>query len=189
MPTIDNEKFYLAAIKKHGVSAKGVNWSSQIHQVLRFEQISKLLPNDLGNYTLTDAGCGFGDLYHYLDPKPKKYTGVDILKQMLKIAKNRFDGQFIQADLTQEAVGASDFVVCSGALNILNVYETNSFIQNCYKSSKRGFIFNCLTGRGSDTFNYIDREFVEDIAHFLGVNEVKYIQDYIPNDLTIGFFR
>ena len=29
MPRIDTRKFYLSAIKKHGVSAKGVNWLSK----------------------------------------------------------------------------------------------------------------------------------------------------------------
>ncbi|MFT7861185.1 MAG: class I SAM-dependent methyltransferase [Sulfurimonas sp.] len=189
MPTIDNEKFYLGAIKKHGVSARGVNWNSQIHQRLRFDQFKKLLPDDLHNFTLTDAGCGFGDLYHYLDPKPKKYIGVDILEQMIDIANERCKGEFVQIDLTTESPNISDYIVCSGALNILKPYETSSFIQNCYKASKKAFIFNCLIGRESDTFNYLDRPFIEDLAEFLGVNEVKYIQDYIPNDLTIGFFR
>lgn len=187
MPTIDNQKFYANAIKKHGQNAKGLNWNSELYQVLRFDQLIKLLPNDIDNYTLTDVGCGFGDFYNYLSYKPKKYTGIDILQEMVTIAKENTSQEIILQDLIKNPPAISDYIVCSGALNILTKFETTMFLQNCYNSARKGFIFNCLVGRESETFNYLDQNFIEEIARSLGVNRVKYIEDYIPNDLTIGF--
>lgn len=190
MPTIDNQKFYLNAIKKHGYSARGLNWNSENNQIVRFKQLTKLLPKDLENFTLTDVGCGFGDFYLYLEQKPKKYLGVDILEEMTMIAQINTAQEVQQCDVLKESLTPSDYVVCSGALNILTRFETTLFIQNCYKASKHGFIFNCLYGdRESETFNYLNSKFIEDIALSLGVNEVKYIENYIPNDITVGFFR
>ena len=190
MPKIDNEKFYISAIKKHGQSAKGLNWNSQIFQVLRFDQLLKLLPKDLNHFSLTDAGCGFGDFYNYLKVKPQKYLGVDVVDEMITIARENTTQEVHKIDLTKQQPPVSDYIICSGALNILTRFETTMFIQNCYNSARYGFIFNCLyDDRESDTFNYLDQDFLEDLAHSLGVKKVSYINDYIPNDLTIGFFR
>lgn len=190
MPTIDNQTFYLAAIKKYGQSAKGLNWNSSANQIIRFDQLIKLLPQDLQNFTVTDAGCGFGDFYNYLAQKPKHYVGLDALEEMVIIAKENTSQDIRRCDLLQESAPVSDYIICSGALNILTRFETTMFLQNCYKSAKKGFVFNCLYGdRQSKTFNYLDEDFLEKIALSLGVNEVKYVQDYLPNDITVGFFR
>ena len=66
MPLIDNETFYSSAIEKHGVTAKGLNWASKENQLIRFNKILELLPKDLSELTLIDAGCGFGDFYNFL---------------------------------------------------------------------------------------------------------------------------
>jgi 2-polyprenyl-3-methyl-5-hydroxy-6-metoxy-1,4-benzoquinol methylase len=190
MPNIDNETFYKSAIKKHGQSAQGLNWNSQIHQVLRFDQLIKLLPKELNNFTLTDVGCGFGDFYNYIDTKPKKYIGVDILEDMIKIAKQNTDQEIYQNNIIENQPPVSDYIICSGALNILTRFETTIFIRNCYASAKNGFIFNCLYGdKQSDVFNYLDQKFLDQIAQSLKVKKIEYIKNYIPNDITIGFFR
>ena len=69
MPRIDNEKFYKSAIEMFGTTAKGVNWHSKEYQKIRFDMILALLPKKLNKFSLIDAGCGFGDLYIYLDKK------------------------------------------------------------------------------------------------------------------------
>lgn len=189
MPTIDNQKFYLNAIKKHGQNAKGLNWNSSNNQTLRFEKLLQLLPQDLPNYTLADAGCGFGDFYDYLAHKPKEYTGIDVLEEMVKIAQQNTSSKIIQADLTKTTPPVHDYIVCSGALNILTKFETSLFLQNCYNSVRKGFVFNCLIGRESDTFNYLDKKFLEQNALALGVKKIEYLEGYIPNDITVGFFR
>lgn len=190
MAKADNFKFYSASLQKHGQSAKGLNWHSQPYQVLRFEKLCELLPDDLENYTLGDIGCGFGDLYDYLDPKPKSYTGYDMMQEMVAITQKATKQEAVLLDATITSPKTADYHVCSGALNILTKFETTLFIQNCFKASKKGFIFNCLTGnRESQLFNYLSKPFLENLAEALHVTRTEYKENYIPNDITVGFFR
>ena len=92
MPRIDSEKFYTSAINEHGLTARGVNWSSKENQELRFDAILELLPNDLSQTKLVDAGCGFGDFFLYTQKKSipiKTYIGIDSLVDMYSIASEQ----------------------------------------------------------------------------------------------------
>ena len=193
MPKIDSEKFYTSAIEKFGTSARGVNWASKENQLLRFEQILKLLPKDLSGFSLADAGCGFGDFYLYMKKKkrlPKRYVGIDSVLDMYSIATQNTAQEIINADICKDNLPNADYYVCSGALNVLTTFETRLFIQNCYKSSKKAFIFNALHGeRESETYNYLTSEAIEKMASSLDVKEVVYQSGYMEDDITVGFFR
>ena len=193
MPRIDSEKFYTSAIEMHGTSAKGVNWASRENQLLRFDALLELLPKDLSSFTIADAGCGFGDLYNYMVKKkktPKQYIGIDSLLDMYSIASENTGCEIIIADICKETLVNADYYVCSGALNVLTKFETHQFIQNCYSSSKYGFIFNALHGKkASETYNYLTTAEIENIAKDLNVKEVIYKDGYLKDDITVGFFR
>jgi len=193
MPKIDSLKFYSNAIKKHGVCAKGVNWLSQENQELRFREIMQLLPDRLSIYSLGDAGCGFGDFYHYLLREktiPIDYTGIDSLVEMVSLASTQTQVEILHLDICKEPLPVRDYYVCSGALNILTPFETHLFIQNCYKSSVKAFIFNTLYGNGSsDTYNYMQKSSIENIAKILKVKQIIYRDNYIKNDITVMFLK
>ncbi|MFK5937028.1 MAG: class I SAM-dependent methyltransferase [Sulfurimonas sp.] len=193
MPRINNKQFYLSAIKQHGHSAKGLNWSSQTKQIVRFEQLLELLPDDLSKITVADAGCGFGDLYTYMLKQfkmPKEYLGIDSIQEMCSLTKGHTACSTLLADICKDTLPTKDFYVCSGALNILTPFETHQFISNCFKASKYGFIFNALHGdKQSDTFNYISTQTIQNIAKELGVKEIVFKDNYIENDITVGFFK
>jgi SAM-dependent methyltransferase len=193
MPRIESELFYKNAIKKHGLSPQGVCWLSYAHQQIRFEIICDFLPKNLKNTTLTDAGCGFGDFYIYLQNNyniPKRYIGIDSLKIMCDIAKKRTEQKIIHADITNTEIDVSDYVICSGAMNILTPYETVTFISNCYKASKKAFIFNILTGKvDSQTYNYLSKERVISLAKDLAVSHLEFREDYLKNDICIAFYK
>ncbi|MDF1877743.1 class I SAM-dependent methyltransferase [Sulfurimonas sp. SAG-AH-194-L11] len=193
MPKIDNFKFYSNAIKKHGFNAKGVNWLSKETQELRFDEILQLLPDALSESSLGDAGCGFGDFYHYLvkqDKKPKYYTGIDSLLKMVHLATTKTQEEILHLDICKETLPIKDYYICSGALNILTTFETHLFIQNCYKSSRKSFIFNTLYGdKQSNTYNYMQKNEIENIAKRLEVRKIVYREDYIENDITVMFLK
>jgi len=193
MPRIDNEKFYNSALDKHGITPKGLNWNSQKNQLLRFDAILKLLPKDLSSFKIADAGCGFGDFYFHLRSAnriPQEYIGIDSLQKMYNIASMKTKQKIIIADITKEEIPKADYYVCSGALNILTRFETHLFIQNCYKASKHGFIFNILYGdKESDTFNYFNTNSIKKLANDLEVNQWRQVKNYMKNDITIGFFK
>lgn len=193
MPRIDNKKFYSSAIDLHGVSAKGVNWNSSDSQNLRFKIILELLPQNLNKFTLADAGCGFGDFYLYakkMATLPKKYIPIDSLEEMVSITKERTDSEAILADICKDPLPSASYYICSGAMNTLELFETHLFMQNCYASSEVGFIFNILCGRKkSQIYNYLTLGDIKTIASEIGVREVKFKDNYMKNDITVGFFK
>ena len=190
MPRTDSEKFYLASVKKYGINAKGVNWISKETQELRFDIILDMLPKTMN--TLVDAGCGFGDFYHYLQYKNiqcKKYTGIDSLHKMCTIASKSTQQEIILADITKDRLPFAEYYICSGAMNILNHFETHLFIKNCLQSCEKAFIFNILHGtKQSETYNYFSTKKIEKIAQELNVHTIKIRDDYMRNDITVGFF-
>jgi len=51
-------------------------------------------------------------------------------------------------------------------------------------------IFNALHGNiESETYNYLTKEKIQDIAQTVGVQELLFEEGYMENDITIGFFR
>jgi len=191
MPRIDSQKFYKSAISVHGISAQGVNWTSQKTQELRFDILLSLLPQNLNS--LADAGCGFGDLYKYMKEKkrtPLSYIGIDSLQKMCTIASKRTQKEILLADITKDILPNADYYVCSGAMNILHPFETQLFIRNCFNASRYGFIFNILLGdEQSNTYNYISKDKIQKIAKGLNVIRVETRDDYMKNDITVGFFH
>jgi len=193
MPRIDNEKFYSSAIKSFGVSAKGLNWNSKKSQEVRFDMILKLLPEDLSPYHIVDAGCGFGDFYLYAKKKGKnfkKYTGIETHAEVYSIASNKLDAEIILADVCTEKIPDADFYICSGAMNILNSFETHLFMQKCFSASKYGFVFNILHGEiQSKTYNYLSTKEIKTIASDMKVDRVVLKSGYMKNDITVGLYR
>ncbi|MFT5659847.1 MAG: SAM-dependent methyltransferase [Sulfurimonas sp.] len=191
MPRIDSEQFYHSSIKKHGRSAQGVNWVSQETQELRFDIILDMLPNKIDS--LADAGCGFGDFFTYLQyatTKCNKYIGIDSLVEMCTIATENTKEEIILANITVDVLPSCEYYICSGAMNILNSFETHMFIQNCLQASEKAFIFNILCGnKESDRFNYITANKIKKIAKSLGVKRIEMRDDYMNNDITVGFFH
>jgi SAM-dependent methyltransferase len=193
MPKIDTDKFYTSAIQKYGTTAQGVNWASKENQLLRFKEILALLPKDISTTTLADAGCGFGDFYHYLLKKkraPLHYIGLDYHLDMCSIAEQQTAQEIINADICKDTLPTCDYYICSGALNVLTVFETHLFIKNCYNASKKAFIFNALYGnKKSETYNYLTKEKINSIAKELDVKEILFQTGYLENDITVSFIR
>lgn len=193
MPRIDSEKFYTSAIEVHGTTAKGLNWNSKQTQNIRFDIILSLLPKDLKDFSVADAGCGFGDFYFYMQKKkrfPKEYIGIDSLIDMYSIASEKTGCEIIMADICTDELPKASYYICSGAMNVLDDFETHLFIRNCYESSEIGFIFNILHGdKESDTYNYLTTKEIQSIADGLGVKEVVFKEGYLDEDITVGFFK
>jgi SAM-dependent methyltransferase len=193
MPRIDNEKFYQSAIEMYGVSAKGVNWHSKQSQEIRFDTILSMLPSKLEAFSIADAGCGFGDFYLYSQKKKKyfeSYIGLDSVVDMYSIASERTGCEIIIADICRDDLPEASYYICSGAMNVLNIFETHLFMRKCYEASEHGFIFNILHGtKESETYNYLTTAQIKRIASDLKVKTVIIKDDYLEDDITVGFFK
>lgn len=192
MPRIENDTFYRAAIERHGLSPRGVHWNSEHSQYVRFKVIASLLPRDLSDTSLVDAGCGFGDLFCFLKQErklPKTYLGLDCMVTMVHEARVRTGQPVRHCDILHDPLEPADFYVCSGAMNILHPFETHLFITRCYEHAYWGFIFNLLEGKDeSMVYNYCSIGTIKALGKALGAR-VIIKRGYLPRDFTVAFFK
>jgi SAM-dependent methyltransferase len=192
MPRLDNTSFYLDSLISHGETAKGVQWQSAHTQEIRFEVLRKLLPDDLSDLTLVDAGCGFGDLHRYLDrsnSRPGRYIGLDIMEPMVEVARRRTGCEIRVCDLLHDRLPSADYYLCSGAMNNLTRDETWVFIRRCFEASLHGFIFNLLKGNdGPGSYNYQHPRDLVALAHELGADP-RLEEGYLSGDFTMAFLK
>ena len=181
----NNKEFYKKSIQKHGVSHKGVHWSSKYNQYIRFDILTDFIRDTINDSTIVDAGCGFGEYYFYLDKEgllPKEYIGLDCEHAMIFRSLLRYPNLNFQVkNILEDHLFYADYYVCSGALSILKKDEFYTFIKNCYNFSIKGFVFNFLT---EDSFNNIDKKEVINFCKKL-CPKIKIKENYLYNDMTI----
>jgi len=186
MSRIDNEKFYTAAIRKHGSSSKGVHWNSTHSQETRFKVLMSCI--DKMDFSLVDAGCGFGDLYVYMQKENidiGSYTGLDLSPSMVEIAKKKTGQNIFECDICRDVLPSADYYICSGAMNILTRFDTYLFIRNCYQASTKGFVFNLLMGEDdSVVYNHFYPQELQGLFDELGAR-VTVKQGYLKHDFTV----
>ncbi len=137
----NNYQFYNPAIKKYGISAKGVRWNSKYSQYKRFEVLTNFIENEIKESNIVDAGCGFAEYYNYLfdnNLKPKSYIGIDCEEEMITLASKRFlNTSFYIKDIIKDELVFADYYICSGAMNILKllIYKIHDYLYMPLKTS------------------------------------------------------
>lgn len=191
MPRIDTKIFYAAALSKHGLTHRALHWNSVNNQETRFEMLCGFLPDEMREITIADAGCGFADLFLYLDRQmrsPGAYVGLELMPQMCEEAHQRTGCEIIQCNILEDPLPDADYYLCSGAMNILTRFETHLFIRRCFEASKKGFVFNLLEGKdASMVYNYFTPEEIYAIGKEMGVKKVEIKRGYLPQDFTVFF--
>ncbi len=152
--------YYSAKLAQHGATARGVDWNNEEGQILRFEQLTKVIRYRLG-FSINDLGCGYGALIDYLWPKYHDffYTGCDVSRDMICAAKARYGARakvrFVQASKPAQK---ADYGIASGIFNVKLSRRNEDWINyidatldTLDRTSKYGFAFNCLT-------SYVDPE-------------------------------
>jgi len=185
MPRINNDKFYKSALKKHGATAKGLNWHDDYSQITRFEVILEMLKDNIKGSSIIDARCGFGDFYEFVKDYESDYLGYEIVAENVKIAQQRTGQKIVLKDILTEPLELADYYIASGSMNILSRFETFLFIERCFEMSKKGFIFNLPYGKDeSKNFNYF---LPQEIKHFAKKFDCETItkSGYLPHDFTI----
>lgn len=111
-------------------------------------KITEITNIPLDNCSILDVGCGTGDILYFL-PDSVKYTGIDIYKPALRIAKSKYPkANFKYGNILNIKLGKYDYVFCSGALsvNIGNNYDfLEKVVKKMFKVCKYGIAFNILT--------------------------------------------
>ncbi len=194
MPRVNTKTIHITDLQKNGNLPNGINWISKKNQEIRFKVILYLLPRDLSSATIVDAGCGYGDLYPYMEKNnrlPKEYIGIDYIEDMYGIAQKQTNhSEIIIRDITEGPLPRADYYLSSAALNITTKFETYLFIRNCFKACTSGFIFNSLHGdKTCNIYNYVTKSDIDRMAEEFEVKEVVFIDDYLEDCITVGFFK
>ena len=180
-----NNEFYSESLKEYGVSAQGVRWNNKHSQYKRFEAITKRMKKEIAVSTIVDVGCGFGEYFEYLKTnkkQPLKYIGIDCEIDMINICKKRFlNEDFYLRDVLKDELFYGDYLISSGALNILEYDDIDLFISKCFEYSRKSFIFNSLKNL---TFNNIKQYEIVDICKKYSQN-ISVFEGYLDNDFTI----
>ncbi len=187
MSRIDNSKFYNEVVQRHGVSARGVHWNSQESQYKRFEILLGMIELT-DRSSVVDAGCGFAELYRYMQERKimtGNYIGLEIMESMVEEARKRVGCEIRVCDVLCDPLPKADYYICSGAMNILTRDETYMFMKRCFEASEKGFVFNLLEGEDeSMVYNYFRPEEIEAIADDLGAS-FRLKRGYAPRDFTV----
>jgi SAM-dependent methyltransferase len=188
MARTDNKIFYDLSLEKYDDPAKKVHWANRSRQLIRFKVMIDLISDTLIESTVVDAGCGLGDLYHYLkeqELEPKKYIGVDTHLNMVALAKERTNQEIIHADILKESLPQADYYLCCGGMNILDRFETLLFIKQMLRFSTKGVIFNIL--KGEDNKGIYNKYTLEDMKKLLLFfqGEIEVLDHYLEDDFTI----
>lgn len=191
--------YYADKLAKFGETPLGVDWNGEASQILRFNQLSKVLPTS-GSFTLNDLGCGYGALLDFLQKKHVSftYTGIDVSSEMTRSARyrhlNSSNARFITSSQPDQM---SDYGVASGIFNVRlghSDIEWYGHLKNTLDilnhTSKLGFSFNCLTSysdqeKKRDYLYYADPCLLFDLCkrHYSG--EIALLHDYGLYEFTI----
>lgn len=146
--------YYSEKLVRFGETPQGVDWNGDESQVLRFEQLCKIIGSHEA-FSLNDLGCGYGALLDYLSESCNlsSYLGVDVSEDMVRAARERFTGRKSVRFITSAAPDrVADYCVASGIFNVRLDRKDSEWIDYLHatldvldRRSRFGFAFNCLT--------------------------------------------
>lgn len=185
---------YSPLLKSHGNSHLSLNWGSQTSQLKRFERLIDFPIEE--DATILDVGCGLGHLFEYLRNRKKqiKYTGYDIIPDMVSEASKLFP----EANFTEENILDSsedycyDYVVASGIFTIgCNHERMFATIDSMFKKSVKICSFNSLSAwspsDGAHEFQ-ADPLKVLDFCKEL-TPRISFFHSYLPHDFTVHLYK
>jgi len=153
--------YYSARLAQYGASARGVDWNSEESQLLRFEQLIKVIART-DSFSLTDLGCGYGALYDFLRSRYPcfSYTGCDVSAAMIAAAQARNSSAVnTRYVLSSEPPEVADYGIASGIFNVRLTRSDSEWrssveatLDAMNRTSRCGFSFNCLT-----TYSDVDK--------------------------------
>ncbi len=170
--------YYADKLKKFGTTAQGVDWNSEESQVLRFQQLCKLLPEGRDKkFTVLDYGCGYGAMLTFLlGHYPEiKFVGYDISEEMIQVSKKLFPSKNTNWIWNEADLLPVDYAIASGIFNVKMDFLESDWLAYVLRTlhtidrlTLKGFSFNVLT-------SYSDKEYMKDNLFYADPN---FIFDY-----------
>ncbi|MFO1258965.1 MAG: class I SAM-dependent methyltransferase [Gammaproteobacteria bacterium] len=145
-PINKNNRIYYASAKAYPNDYRGVKWSSEESQFLRFKVLCEV-SNHIFKSNILDVGCGFGHLVDYLvkNQFEGSYKGIDIVDQMIMVAKKRHPSfHFETNDLDSIHPENHDYILASGIFTFSDWENMRIHIQQLFSFCRKGIAFNTL---------------------------------------------
>jgi SAM-dependent methyltransferase len=143
-------RYYTGRLREHGTTARGVDWNSEESQVLRFEQLARVLPS--ADSSVVDYGCGYGALVEFLESRGGNfdYQGFDVSADMVEEAARRHPGRRFTDK--EDELAPAGCAIASGIFNVKLDTPNEDWtryvlhtLENLDRLGERGFSFNMLT--------------------------------------------
>jgi len=196
----DVATYYAAKLAEHGDTPLGVDWNGEESQILRFEQLCGVFDREKSAFSVNDLGCGYGALFEYLQDKYSEsvYLGIDVSREMIILAEQRFAGAGQARFLTgSEPDQLAEYGIASGIFNVrlgrmdaewFDYLQTTLDILD--QTSSLGFAFNCLTSysdedKKRDYLYYADPCQLFDLCKRRYSRQVALLHDYGLYEFTI----
>jgi len=190
-------RFHNHLINEFGIGTiEALGWNDVAGQLARFKVLSGI--GDLNNYSVLDAGCGYGDLYDYLIKiyPQLRYYGVEQIPAILNVALERYShhtgAYFFEGDFSAADLPMVDYVIASGSLNYR--HSDNLFIlktiEKLFNTCRIGFGFNLLRAIDPpdgflEAYNPV---YITEFCRRL-TGRVTLIEDYYNADYTVYLYH
>ena len=194
-------ELYTNNLARYGLDSRAVGWNSTESQILRFNNLNKVLPNDGSPISINDYGCGYGaHLSHLMQNgwSVSEYNGYDVSSEMLNMLRvnhSETTPEVINVINSSKISTYADYSLVSGTFNVMSnegVDNWENFIKSALfdlkKFSNKGFSFNLLSTYvdwKQDGLYYADPK---DWFHFCKTqisSKVTLIHDYDLFEWTI----
>jgi SAM-dependent methyltransferase len=192
-------RYYGEKVRQFGATHRGVDWSTEASQTLRFDQLLRLMDATQLS-TINDFGCGYGALLTYLRQNGSRccYTGFDISESMIAHAVSlHADDPVCTFTRSLDAVSRAEITVASGVFNVKQNHGDEEWEEYVLENiavidrlSERGFAFNMLSSysdpgrRRADLF-YARPGFFFDYCKTHFSPAVALLHDYPLYEFTI----
>lgn len=183
------------ALQRFGYSPNALYWSNREIQELRFQILLEIgIPS---GSSVLDVGCGFGDLYGFMQRQgiESDYTGIDLSTELIEKGRELYpDASFFSGDLfdLNPAPQSFDYILLSGALNepMNDAGEyAKRVIETMYQTCRKGLAFNLLNADDEQIARCWDLQSFkpEEMLGFCQQlsSDCQLRDDYLNNDFTM----
>jgi len=182
---------YSDLLSKHGDSIRSLGWQEEGDKVRKGVILSGF---DFKGKSILDIGCGYGDLNAYLKGIDYSYTGIDVVPEMINLAKEKYDREFVNIDFSLfEPNKKYDIIIASG---IFNVFEggyalISKYMKKALDMCNEGICFNFLSNKVDwelENHFHSDPATILDMAYRYSRN-IVFRNDYMPFEFVIFIYK